>query len=202
MLAAPALLCGRMRLPWVATGIAGVGGPHPRPLSRRERGRTLALTRCFGGLPGWCVGGGGGVAEPTFVMADGSGVSGDDVVAGGDESDDATADTACCDAGGIGLASVIGLVSGEEVGQGMGKSEGFEVGAAELFEEDVVVQDDFEAETGIVRQFREHGDGGDAMGTGAPQVVGGAGVVIFADGVAGALEGLMAGGLVVADGSD
>ena len=135
-------------------------------------------------------------------MADGSGVSGDDVVAGGDESDDATADTACCDAGGIGLASVIGLVSVEEVGQGMGKSEGFEVGAAELFEEDVVVQDDFEAETGIVRQFREHGDGGDAMGTGAPQVVGGAGVVIFADGVAGALEGLMAGGLVVADGSD
>ena len=73
-------------------------------------------------------------------MADGRGVSGDDVVAGGDESDDATADTACCDAGGIGLASVIGLVSGEEVGQGMGKSEGFEVGATELFGEDVEVQ--------------------------------------------------------------
>ena len=129
-------------------------------------------------------------------MADWRGVSGDDVVAGGDESDDATADTACCDAGGIGLAAV------EEAGQGMRESEGFEVGATELFGEDVEVQDDFEAATGIVRKFGEHGDGGDAVGTGAAQVVGGVGVVIFGDGVSGALEVLMAGGLVVADGSD
>ena len=129
-------------------------------------------------------------------MADWRGVSGDDVVAGGDESDDATADTACCDAGGIGTASV------EEAGQGMGESEGFEVGATELFGEDVEVQDDFEAATGIVLKFGEHGDGGNAVGTGAAQVVGGVGVVIFGDGVAGALEVLMAGGLVVADGSD
>ena len=129
-------------------------------------------------------------------MADWRGVSGDDVVAGGDESDDATADTACCDAGGIGTASV------EEAGQGMGESEGFEVGATELFGEDVEVQDDFEAATGIVLKFGEHGDGGNAVGTGAAQVVGGVGVVILGDGVAGALEVLMAGGLVVADGSD
>ncbi len=135
-------------------------------------------------------------------MADGRGVSGDDVVAGGDESGDATADTACCDAGDIGLAAVIGLVSGEEVGQGMGESEGFEVGATELFGEDVEVQDDFEAATGIVRKFGEHGDSGDAVGTGAAQVVGGVDVVVLGDGVAGALEVLMAGGLVVADGSD
>ena len=135
-------------------------------------------------------------------MADWRGVSGDDVVAGGDESDDATADTACCDAGDIRLAAVIGMVSVEEAGQGMGKSEGFEVGATELFGEDVEVQDDFEAATGIVWKFGEHGDGGDAMGTGAAQVVDGVGVVVLGDGVAGALEVLMAGGLVVADGSD
>ena len=135
-------------------------------------------------------------------MADGCGVSGDDVVAGGDESGDATADTTGCDAGGIGLASVIGTASVEEAGQGMGESEGFEMGATELFGEDVEVQDDFEAATGIVLKFGEHGDGGDAMGTGAAQVVGGVGVFIFGDGVAGALEVLMAGGLVVADGSD
>ena len=135
-------------------------------------------------------------------MADWRWVSGDDVVAGGDESDDATADTTCCDAGDIGTASVIGLVSGEEAGQGMGKSEGFEVGATELFGEDVEVQDDFESATGIVRKFGEHGDGGDAVGTGAAQVVGGVDVVVLGDGVAGALEVLMAGGLVVADGSD
>ena len=135
-------------------------------------------------------------------MADWRGVSGDDVVAGGDESDDATADTACCDAGDIGLASVIGTVSSEEAGQGMGESEGFEVGAIELFGEDVEVQDDFEAATGIVLKFGEHGDGGNAVGTGAAQVVGGVEVVIFGDGVAGALEVLMAGELVVADGSD
>ena len=135
-------------------------------------------------------------------MADGRGVSGDDVVAGGDESGDATADSACCDAGGSGMVSVIGLASVEEAGQGMGESEGFEVGTTELFGEDVEVQDDFEAATGIVRKFGEHGDGGNAMGTGAAQVVGGVGVVIFGDGVAGAPEVLMASGLVVADGSD
>ena len=129
-------------------------------------------------------------------MADWRGVSGDDMVAGGDESDDATADTTGCDAGDIGLASV------EEAGQGMGKSEGFEMGATELFGEDVEVQDDFEAATGIVRKFGEHGDGGNAVGTGAAQVVGGVGVVVLGDGVAGALEVLMAGGLMVADGSD
>ena len=129
-------------------------------------------------------------------MADWRGVSGDDVIAGGDESDDTTADTACCDAGGISLASV------EEVRQGMDKSEGFEVGATELFREDVEVEDDFESATGIVGKFGEHGDGGDAVGTGAAQVVGGVGVVICGDGVAGAPEVLMAGGLVVADGSD
>ena len=50
--------------------------------------------------------------------------------------------------------------------------------------------------------MRLAGDGGDAMGTGAARVVGGVGVVVLGDGVAGALEVLMAGGLVVADDSD
>ena len=50
--------------------------------------------------------------------------------------------------------------------------------------------------------MRLAGDGGDAMGTGAAQVVDGVDVVVLGDGFADALEVLMAGGLVVADGSD
>ena len=89
----------------------------------------------------------------------------------------------------------------EMSGEGVGLAEGFEVGAGEAAVVDAVVDGGFQAALGVVLAVPVDGQGGDEVGGGAAEGLGGFGGVVAGDGLVGAVEEGLAADLVVDGGS-